>query len=91
MRVRQRAGPSSSSGSSPRRRFIRASRKRIASLDAVVIGPGSFFTSLLPIFLVEGCREALGRVNGPVIYIANLLTEGRGMSGVHGGRGGARS
>jgi len=53
----------------------------IASLDAIVIGPGSFFTSLLPIFLVDGCREALGRVNGPVIYIANLLTEGRGMSG----------
>ena len=53
----------------------------IESLDAIVIGPGSFFTSLLPIFLVDGCREALGRVNGPVIYIANLLTEGRGMSG----------
>jgi uncharacterized cofD-like protein len=50
----------------------------IRSLDAVVIGPGSFYTSLLPIFLVEGCREALAAVRGPVIYIANLLTEGRG-------------
>ena len=53
----------------------------IRSLDAVVIGPGSFYTSLLPIFLVEGCREALAAVRGPVIYIANLLTEGRGMDG----------
>jgi uncharacterized cofD-like protein len=53
----------------------------IRSLDAVVIGPGSFFTSLLPIFLVGGCREALAEVRGPVIYIANLLTEGRGMAG----------
>jgi uncharacterized cofD-like protein len=53
----------------------------IASLDAVVIGPGSFFTSLLPIFLVDGCREALAAVPGPVIYVANLLTEGRGMAG----------
>jgi uncharacterized cofD-like protein len=53
----------------------------IRSLDAVVIGPGSYFTSLLPIFLVEGCRDALSHVNGPVIYVANLLTEGRGMSG----------
>lgn len=53
----------------------------IRSLDAVVIGPGSFFTSLLPIFLVQGCREALAEVKGPVIYVANLLTEGRGMSG----------
>jgi uncharacterized cofD-like protein len=53
----------------------------VRSLDAVVIGPGSFFTSLLPIFLVDGCREALAEVRGPVIYIANLLTEGRGMTG----------
>ncbi len=53
----------------------------IRGLDAVVIGPGSFYTSLLPIFLVDGCREALADVRGPVIYVANLLTEGRGMTG----------
>jgi uncharacterized cofD-like protein len=52
----------------------------IRSLDAVVIGPGSFYTSLLPIFLVDGCREALAAMQGPVIYVANLLTEGRGMA-----------
>ena len=52
----------------------------IRSLDAAVIGPGSFFTSLLPIFLVDGCREALAEMRGPVIYIANLVTEGRGMA-----------
>jgi uncharacterized cofD-like protein len=53
----------------------------IRSLDAVVIGPGSFFTSLLPIVLVDGCREALAEMRGPIIYVANLLTEGRGMNG----------
>jgi uncharacterized cofD-like protein len=53
----------------------------IRSLDAVVIGPGSYFTSLLPIFLVDGCLDALAAVDGPVIYVANLLTEGRGMTG----------
>jgi uncharacterized cofD-like protein len=53
----------------------------IRSLDAVVIGPGSFYTSLLPIFLAEGCCEALAAVRGPVIYVANLLTEGLGMEG----------
>jgi len=53
----------------------------IRSLDAVIIGPGSFFTSLLPIFLVGGCREALASVKGPVVFISNLLTEGRGMAG----------
>ncbi len=53
----------------------------VAGLDAVIIGPGSFFTSLLPIFLVDGCREALSHVRGPIICVANLLTEGRGMTG----------
>jgi uncharacterized cofD-like protein len=57
----------------------------IRSLDAVVIGPGSFYTSLLPIFLVDGCREALAQVPGPVIFVANLLTEGSGMSGLTAG------
>jgi uncharacterized cofD-like protein len=52
----------------------------IRDLDAIVIGPGSFFTSLLPIFLVDGCRDAIAEVRGPVVYVANLLTEGRGMA-----------
>jgi uncharacterized cofD-like protein len=55
--------------------------RTIRTLDAIVIGPGSFYTSLLPIFLVEGVREALASVPGPVIYVANQLTEGRGMDG----------
>ena len=55
--------------------------KAIGEFDAVIIGPGSFYTSLMPIFLVRGVAEALATVNGPVILIANLLTEGRGMLG----------
>ena len=33
----------------------------------------------MPTCLVAGVREAVARVRGPVIYIANLLTEGGGM------------
>src|ERR1041384_8359189 len=55
--------------------------KAIAEFDAVIIGPGSFYTSLMPIFLVRGVAEALTDMKGPVILVANLLTEGRGMSG----------
>ena len=53
----------------------------IREFDAVIIGPGSFFTSLMPPLLVRGVKEALAAVHGPIILIANLLTEGRGMSG----------
>jgi uncharacterized cofD-like protein len=53
----------------------------IRQFDAVLIGPGSFFTSLMPPLLVRGVADALASVRGPIILIANLLTEGRGMSG----------
>jgi uncharacterized cofD-like protein len=45
----------------------------------VVIGPGSFFTSLMPTLLVDGVKEAMAAVDGPIVLVANLLTEGRGM------------
>jgi uncharacterized cofD-like protein len=51
----------------------------LRGFDAVIIGPGSFFTSLLPPLLVRGVREALADMDGPVILISNLLTAGRGM------------
>jgi uncharacterized cofD-like protein len=53
----------------------------IRSFDAVIIGPGSFFTSLLPPLHVVGVKEALADMRGPIILITNLLTEGRGMEG----------
>jgi uncharacterized cofD-like protein len=56
-----------------------AAAMAIRGMDAIVIGPGSFYTSLMPIFHVRGVADALAAVKGPVILIANLLTEGRGM------------
>ncbi|MCX6539530.1 MAG: YvcK family protein [Acidobacteria bacterium] len=53
----------------------------VQDLDAVVIGPGSFYTSLLPVLAVQGMAEALAPVPGPIVLVANLLTEGRGMDG----------
>jgi uncharacterized cofD-like protein len=53
----------------------------IRDFDAAIIGPGSFFTSLMPPLLVRGVKEALADMRGPIVLIANLLTEGRGMAG----------
>ena len=53
----------------------------IGGFEAVIIGPGSFYTSLMPTLLVEGMSAALARVQGPVILVTNLLKEGRGMAG----------
>jgi uncharacterized cofD-like protein len=65
----------------PRPAIHPAVAEAIREFDAVVIGPGSFWTSLMPPLHVEGVTDALSSIKGPVILIANLLTEGRGMSG----------
>lgn len=56
-----------------------AAAAAIPHFDAAIIGPGSFYTSLMPIFLAKGAPEAIQQVKGPIVLVANLLTEGRGM------------
>jgi len=63
----------------PEVRVHPATAEAIRALDAVVIGPGSFYTSLMPIFLARGVSEAVRDVKGPILIVSNLLTEGRGM------------
>ena len=64
----------------PEVHILPAAAEAIAGFDAAVIGPGSFYTSLMPIFLVQGAADALRRVKGPIVLVTNLLTEGRGMT-----------
>src|SRR4029079_16818922 len=65
----------------PEVQILPAAADAIAQFDAALIGPGSFYTSLMPIFLVKGAAEAVRRVTGPIVLVTNLLTEGRGMQG----------
>lgn len=50
-------------------------RQAIHQADLVVLAPGSFYTSLIPHFLVDGMCAALGKTRGKVVYVANLMTE----------------
>lgn len=47
----------------------------INEADVVVLGPGSLFTSLLPVLLVPEIREALTRTNALRVYICNVATQ----------------
>src|SRR3712207_569173 len=47
----------------------------IKSADAIVIGPGSLYTSILPNLLVEGVVDALSTSKAPVIYLCNIMTQ----------------
>ena len=47
----------------------------IEAADAVVFSPGSLFTSTIPSLLGLGVREALAGFDGPVLYVANVMTQ----------------
>lgn len=47
----------------------------IQNADAIVIGPGSLYTSILPNLLIEDLAAALVRTNVPKIYICNVMTQ----------------
>jgi uncharacterized cofD-like protein len=47
----------------------------IHEADAITIGPGSLFTSLLPPILVEGVSRAIAESNAVKVFICNLMTQ----------------
>jgi len=47
----------------------------IASADLVVIAPGDLYTSLGPILVVDGFREALQATTAKIAYVCNLVTK----------------
>ena len=47
----------------------------IAEADAIVLGPGSLYTSVLPNLLVEGMVDAVLRSPAPKIYACNVMTQ----------------
>jgi uncharacterized cofD-like protein len=47
----------------------------ISEADLILIGPGSFYTSLMPLLLVKELAQALRRTPAPMVYIGNLGKE----------------
>jgi uncharacterized cofD-like protein len=43
--------------------------------DLVVVGPGDLYTSLLPVFLVVGMKEAFTRSKAKKVFVANLMNK----------------
>ena len=49
--------------------------RAIEEADAVIIGPGSLYTSLVPNLLVPGLRDALRKTRAPILYVCNVMTQ----------------
>ena len=52
-----------------------AAIRAIEAADAIVIGPGSLYTSLTAVLIVPEIADALVRCRKPVILVMNLMTE----------------
>jgi uncharacterized cofD-like protein len=49
--------------------------RALVNAHAIVVGPGSLYTSVLPNLLVDGIASTISGVNAVRIYVANLMTE----------------
>jgi len=47
----------------------------IRQADAIVLGPGSLYTSVMPNLLIEGIKKEVIKSKAPKIYICNVMTE----------------
>jgi uncharacterized cofD-like protein len=54
----------------------------IGSADLIVLGPGSLFTSLLPVLLVPGVAEAVVRSAAVCVYVCNVATQAGETAGL---------
>ncbi len=54
----------------------------IERADAIVFGPGSLFTSILPNLLIDDLLKAVIATSVPRIYVCNIMTQPRETSGL---------
>ncbi len=50
-------------------------REEILHADAIILGPGSLYTSIIPNLLVNGVAEAIKKSSAKKIYISNVMTQ----------------
>lgn len=59
----------------PLARALPAACDAIRAADIVLIGPGSFYTTLHAVLLPDGIRDALADCRGKVVFVANTTTQ----------------
>lgn len=55
--------------------------QELESADAIVIGPGSFYTSIIATLLPEGVKNAIEKSAAKVYYVSGNAVEGSGETG----------
>lgn len=56
----------------PRANISDRARKAIVDADCIILGPGSLATSLIPVLIVDGVKEAIAESKAKLVYNVNL-------------------
>ena len=59
----------------PQAHITQRAKEAIKSSDAIIIGPGGFYTTIMANIVVEGVSEAINKSKAKKIFILNLMTE----------------
>lgn len=56
-------------------RALKDTIEAIKEADAIILGPGSLYTSIIPNLLVNDVRNAIKETKVPVYYVCNIMTQ----------------
>jgi len=51
-------------------------KKAILEADLIILGPGDFYTSILPNLLVTGVTQAINKSKAKTVFVCNIMTKG---------------
>ena len=60
---------------SPKARASKKAIQKILEADLIVVGPGNYYSSIIPNFLVEGISEAIRKSKAKVVLNCNLVNK----------------
>ncbi|MGE5707151.1 MAG: gluconeogenesis factor YvcK family protein, partial [Bacteroidota bacterium] len=55
----------------------------IEEADAIILGPGSLYTSIVPNLLIPEIRQAIQKSRAPKLYVCNVMTQPGETDGFH--------
>ncbi len=59
----------------PKAKVNKDALNAIKNADLIVLGPGDFYTSILPNLVVDGVQEAIKKSKAKVVFVTNLMTK----------------
>ncbi|MFA6251808.1 MAG: gluconeogenesis factor YvcK family protein [Candidatus Paceibacterota bacterium] len=66
----------------PRAKICPHARDEIRNADAIIIGPGDLYSSLVQVLLVDGFSQAFAKTKAKKIYICNIMTKNGESNGL---------